>query len=247
MNKRNARAHRLEASSSTGNRFVVAVTTLVTLVFVLFSASSGHAAPIRALNFTATELSVLSGDPFSVLGLSGPVQQVTGSVVFDQGETPFDVDNFGGFIDAYRTYTSFTVNVGGYGLSGSSNIPFDYILVRNAFAPSTVLDSFQVNSYTDQIIDSNTIISNMTLGSSGANSLLFGTNIPTVTALNSLNLFESFQYRVADNDNNLIAQVEWTNVVWSEGSIIPIPAALPLLLTALTSLGLIGWRRRKAA
>ena len=28
---------------------------------------------------------------------------------------------------------------------------------------------------------------------------------------------------------------------------IPVPAALPLLLTGLASLGLIGWRRRKAA
>ena len=30
-------------------------------------------------------------------------------------------------------------------------------------------------------------------------------------------------------------------------SVIPIPAALPLLLSGLVGLGLIGWRRRKAA
>ena len=32
-----------------------------------------------------------------------------------------------------------------------------------------------------------------------------------------------------------------------EGAVIPVPAALPLLLTGLAGLGLIGWRRRKAA
>lgn len=36
-------------------------------------------------------------------------------------------------------------------------------------------------------------------------------------------------------------------VIVASPSVIPVPAALPLLLTGLAGLGLIGWRRRKAA
>ena len=36
-------------------------------------------------------------------------------------------------------------------------------------------------------------------------------------------------------------------ITLSETNVIPVPAALPLLLTGLAGLGLIGWRRRKAA
>jgi hypothetical protein len=32
-----------------------------------------------------------------------------------------------------------------------------------------------------------------------------------------------------------------------EGTVVPLPAALPLLATALAALGLLGWRRRQAA
>ena len=40
---------------------------------------------------------------------------------------------------------------------------------------------------------------------------------------------------------------EDARIILDDGAVIPVPAALPLLLTGLAGLGLIGWRRRKAA
>ena len=43
------------------------------------------------------------------------------------------------------------------------------------------------------------------------------------------------------------ARAPTLTVTVEEANVIPIPTALPLLLTSLVGLGLVGWRRRKAA
>jgi hypothetical protein len=42
-------------------------------------------------------------------------------------------------------------------------------------------------------------------------------------------------------------EVDFDNVALSANAVVPIPTALPLLLSGLFGLGAMGWRRRKAA
>ena len=77
------------------------------------------------------------------------------------------------------------------------------------------------------------------------NTAFTGTDVPTVAELNNMNFQEEFSYRLDDIFGNDVGRALWSNVEWSEEAVIPIPAALPLLLSGLAGLGLIGWRRRK--
>jgi hypothetical protein len=47
--------------------------------------------------------------------------------------------------------------------------------------------------------------------------------------------------------DGIAAAVAPTLTITVAASVVPVPAALPLLLTGLVGLGLVGWRKRKAA
>ena len=70
-------------------------------------------------------------------------------------------------------------------------------------------------------------------------------SLGSLKSFNNMNFQEEFSYRLDDIFGNDIGRALWSNVEWSEEAVIPIPAALPLLLSGLAGLGLIGWRRRK--
>jgi hypothetical protein len=79
------------------------------------------------------------------------------------------------------------------------------------------------------------------IGSNGATQALYGGDFGTATLLGFVGL-TSFTLRCEAG-----CQATVDNIVFSELSTVPLPAALPLFATGLGALGLLGWRRKRKA
>jgi hypothetical protein len=79
------------------------------------------------------------------------------------------------------------------------------------------------------------------IGSNGATQALYGGDFGTATLLGFVGL-TSFTLRCEAG-----CQATVDNIVFSELSTVPLPAAIPLFATGLGALGLLGWRRKRKA
>lgn len=220
---------------------------------VLVCSVNAYATSLRQIDFIATGLSVISGDPFAVLGLPGPVQMVTGSFIFDEDATPFfGPQNSGSGATeanrAHRPYMSFTVTIGTAALSGAPSNSQDAIYVRDGVggAPQ-VADRFDVISFTDQLLDATTTLEDLRVTAGGTSNSVFSDSNAGVPSLAELNSFPTrfFEFTVG-NASVSGAKARWSNLEFSE-TVIPLPPALLLLGSAISGLILVSWRRCKAA
>jgi len=210
------------------------------------------AATVRTIYFEATNLAIISGDPFGAEGFGiAPPATVTGSFSFDTTSYgSFQQPN--GSIDAFYNYTSFSAQIGTetiFGSTSSGGSDPDRIRVRDGATNQT--DQIEIVSDTNNTttLASGAILNFMQIFLQSPGDTYQGTDFPSVDTLNSMNSFT--QLYIGLNGNGVthggwLGNVQYLDLTFTE-TVIPLPAALPLFATALAGMGLLGWRRKRKA
>ncbi|GAB2176672.1 VPLPA-CTERM sorting domain-containing protein [Dongia sp. agr-C8] len=149
------------------------------------------------------------------------------------------------------------------GLFGPGAAPAPFVLghLNLTFDPTAnvIEGSTATLDFIDPLVFSDSLSFNYSAGTDsltiggttgGAAGLTFGIDDFSLVVLNFTSgtpLFGSLLYEQASVPNVFGAASGLVHVTQSAVATTPIPAALPLLVSALGGLGLVGWRRRKSA
>jgi hypothetical protein len=237
------------------NRLLRAAAVVVALAFAGM-VTGAQASTIHTINFEATNLAIISGDPFGAAGFGmSPQGTVTGSFSFDTAVAPIVQSSNPGATnprgwDATYFYTSFTVQLGNTTLTGALSNPAaglneaDRIMVRDG---GSIDDYFTVVSDTNVAtsLTSGAILNLMRIDLFAPNITYSGTAFPSIDTLNSMNLFTQLYIELYDQGGSWLGNAQYHDLTFTAP--VPLPAAFPLFGTGLGILGFLGWRRRRKA
>jgi hypothetical protein len=177
----------------------------------------------KAVPITYTEFATVSGTLNGVSFPSGEVLTLTGT-----GDTTNVVNVVANvFVNDPVTTASFTlsVSVGGVG-SGTFTDSISVFVSQNNSA------GFSDDNAISIILE--------TLSNTAFASYVLSTSIGPITGTSDITSGQSFS-----TSAGALILTSAGNATWA--SAVPLPAALPLFATGLVGLGLLGWRRKKAA
>ena len=220
---------------------------------VLLLGSAAHPSTI-AFEASASFPSELSG-----YGIAN-FDVVTGSFTFDPLAPPLvgptTIDNgVQNYIYSYQPYVDYTLRLGALELHGSpstSTSAFDDSISFENARNAETLDIINVSSATNQTIDGNLYLDNMDIYAAGSfdtynDDLADGIGFLTADLMRELGeTLSGGVISFRDGSNEYVVRLgPLTFSEVSDVSTVPLPAALPLFLTAICSLGLLGWRRKE--
>jgi hypothetical protein len=172
-----------------------------------------------ALSFLCPTIN--AGQSFSVASgfAAGPVAVVLGSM---------GAGGVGGSL-SYQELANFSVNV-------ATDLLFTVDLLDN----KSLGKGF--DSATFQITENGTVLENHLFTDLASAQAFFSDNLINLTLLTGLNIIQlSFNERISGGDGFAFDYAAVSPIIT------PLPTTLPLFATGLGALGLLGWRRKKAA
>ena len=219
---------------------------------LVLGANGAEATSIRTLNFEATQLFTgFSGLAIQAIGSrlffdpdlnNVDEDRVTGSIVFDEDATPIDGD---GTTFTFLPLIDFTIEF----YHSLVSVPMAlHTSTANSLVEDTATADFAQFSFGGREVGLDVFVRSIKLSSAAAPpGTLPGLAVPSANILNSMDFFLTFDvdFGFSQNQVNLFSVL--SPVTFSEASVIPLPAALPLLLGSLAFLGVIGRRKHRTA